>query len=745
MRYAFRLVVASLMAVGAQAAELQPNHALDSASKENEKVASEGPGADRTNRLIHETSPYLLQHARNPVDWYPWGEEALQRAQEEDKPIFVSIGYSACHWCHVMEHESFENEEIAAILNEHFISIKVDREERPDLDEIYMTAVQIMTGSGGWPMTVFLRPDRKPFYGGTYYPPVDRLGRPGFKTVLITIARGWKERRDEIDQSAEQLTQYVIQSAAHRAGEPGDLAYGLIEAAIAELKSAFDPHYGGFGGAPKFPSGPAIELLLRHHFNTGDKQSLEMAVFTLTRMWQGGMYDHLGGGFHRYSVDAKWLVPHFEKMLYDNAQLCQVYLDAYQATGDSLFARVAREILDYELRDMQDDQGAFHSTEDADSEGQEGKFYVWTQSEIDAILGDEDRYLFCQFYNVRPNGNFDSHEPYHDGQNILHITRAPDVVASEFGMDPDAFERRLAVCRAKLLEARNNRVRPGLDDKILASWNGLIISALARAHQVFGEDKYRHSAERAASFVVNEMQKDGILLRTHRGGKSRLPGYLDDYAFMSVALIDLYEATFDEKWLDQADALARAMIERFWDGEGGGFYFTSAEHRDILVRTKPTYDGAEPSGNSMAALALLRLGVFFGNKGYSDKAQQVLRLNQSNLASAPRAYLKMLCAADFVLNPPKEIALVGNRDSEGVRAFVSSLHERFIPNKVIAVADSSNGAARLAGRIPLLDGKTLVRELPTAYVCRDYACQQPATTVEGFVKALGVAKGGAQQ
>ncbi|GMU91319.1 MAG: hypothetical protein AMXMBFR4_03770 [Candidatus Hydrogenedentota bacterium] len=733
------------MAVGAQAAELQPNHAVDSAGEENANVASEGPAANRTNRLIHETSPYLLQHARNPVDWYPWGEEALRRAREEDKPIFLSIGYSACHWCHVMEHESFENEEIAAILNEHFISIKVDREERPDLDEIYMTAVQIMTGSGGWPMTVFLRPDRKPFYGGTYYPPVDRMGRPGFKTVLNSIAQAWKERRDEIDRSAEQLTQYVVQSAAQRAGEPNDLDYRLIEAAVAELKSTFDSHYGGFGGAPKFPSGPAIELLLRHHFNTGDNQSLEMAAFTLTRMWQGGMYDHLGGGFHRYSVDAKWLVPHFEKMLYDNAQLCQVYLDAYQATGDSLFARVAREILDYELRDMQDDQGAFHSTEDADSEEQEGKFYVWTQAEIDAVLGDEDGYLFCQFYNVRPNGNFDSHEPYHEGQNILHVTRAPDIVAKEFGMETDEFERKLAECRAKLLEVRNRRVRPGLDDKILASWNGLIISALARAHQVFGEAKYRHSAERAASFVMNEMQKDGVLLRTHRGGQSRVPGYLDDYAFLCVAFIDLYEATFDEKWLDQADALASAMIERFWDGEGGGFYFTSADHRDLLVRTKPTYDGAEPSGNSMAALALLRLGVLIGNKGYADKAHQVLRLNQSNLASAPRAYLKMLCAADFVLNPPKEIALVGNRGSDGIRAFVSSLHERFVPNKVIVMADSSNGAARLAGRIPLLAGKTLVRDLPAAYVCRDYACQQPATTVEEFVKALGVAIGGAQQ
>ncbi|MDZ4857518.1 MAG: thioredoxin domain-containing protein [Candidatus Hydrogenedentes bacterium] len=694
-------------------------------------VTTANAAPKHTNRLAHETSPYLLQHAHNPVNWYPWGEEALEKARVEDKPIFLSIGYSACHWCHVMERESFEKEDVADILNAHFISIKVDREERPDIDEIYMTAVQILTGSGGWPMSVWLTPELKPFYGGTYYPPEDMYGRPGFKTVLNSIAQTWKERRDEVSKSADQLTDYVKQTTSAKAAEPGELSYALVEGAVNELRSTFDPHYGGFGGAPKFPSAPSIAVLLRHYYNTGDKQSLEMAAFTLTRMFNGGMYDHLGGGFHRYSVDAQWLVPHFEKMLYDNAQLVPVYLEAFQATGDPLFARVAREVLDYELRDMQDPGGAFHSTEDADSEDEEGKFYVWKQDEIMDALGDADGYLFCQFYNARPGGNFSSHEKYHAGKNILHITRPADVVAKEFSMSTGDFEKKIAECRAKLLTGRAKRVRPGLDDKVLSSWNGLMISALAQGYQVLGDSRYRDAAERAAKFLMNDMREDGVLLRTHRKGESRLPGYLDDYAFTSLGLIDLYEATFDAQWLDAADTLAKEMVEHFWDKEAGAFFSTTENHKHLLTRTKPTYDGAEPSGNTMAATALLRLAKLRDNKDYFDKAHTVLKLNVENMSGAPRGFMKMISAVDFIVNAPKEIAIIGPANGEDTRALLSALHAQFVPNKVVAFAESADGT-----NMPLLQGKTLVNGKAAAYVCKDYACQAPVTSPEEFVKLL---------
>ena len=699
-------------------------------------MTTSGTQPKYTNRLVNETSPYLVQHAHNPVDWYPWGSEAIAKARAEDKPIFLSIGYSACHWCHVMERESFESESVADILNRHFVCIKVDREERPDLDEIYMTAVQILTGGGGWPMSVWLTPGLEPFYGGTYYPPEDAYGRPGFKTVLNSIAQAWSERRGEVDKSAGQLTQYVKQSTTARMGAPGELSYELVKDAVDELGASYDHSCGGFGGAPKFPSAPSIALLLRHYRNTGDKIALEMATFTLTRMYCGGMYDHLGGGFHRYSVDAQWLVPHFEKMLYDNAQLAPVYLEAFQATGDALFARAAREILDYELREMHDAGGAFHSTEDADSEGEEGKCYLWTQAEIMSTLGDAGGYLFCQYYNVRPNGNFSSHEAYHAGQNILHVTRRADAAAKEFGMSVEDFETKLVECRAKLLDVRGKRVRPGLDDKVLASWNGLMISALAQGHQVLGDARYREAAERAAQFLLTAMRKDGKLLRTYRRGEARLPGYLDDYAFVTVGLIDLYEATFDVRWLDAADDLAHGMIARFWDDGAGGFFSTTDDHTDLIARTKPVYDGAEPSGNSMAAIALQRLALLRGNADYAEKALHVLKANQSNLAGSPRAFIKMLCAVDFELAPAKEIAIVGPADGPGTKALLAALRARFVPNKVVALADPANAGAATAERIPLLAGKTLVDGQPAAYVCRNYTCRLPVTTPEDFAREL---------
>ncbi|MCL4691769.1 MAG: thioredoxin domain-containing protein [Candidatus Hydrogenedentes bacterium] len=694
-----------------------------------------------TNRLIDATSPYLLQHAHNPVDWYPWGEEAFERARNEDKPIFLSIGYAACHWCHVMEHESFEDEAVAEILNEHFISIKVDREERPDIDEIYMTAVQIMTGSGGWPMSVFLTPELKPFYGGTYFPPQDMMGRPGFKSLLRSIADAWVNRRDEVMKSAEQLTQYVRNSQDMRTGAEGDLAVELLQAAVGDLRETFDTIHGGWGGAPKFPSSPSIELLLRQHAHTGESDLLEMATQTLTEMCRGGIYDHLGGGFHRYSVDAQWLVPHFEKMLYDNAQLSEVYLDAHQATGDPLFARVAREVLDYEIRDMQDPGGAFHSTEDADSEGKEGIFYTWRHDEIIEHLGKEEGELFCAYYSVEPNGNFTSHESYHSGLNILHISKDPGAVAKDAGISRDDLEKRIAACRERLMNVRKQRVRPGLDDKILTSWNGLIIGSLAQAYSVLGDERYRDAAVRAADFVLLEMTKDGVLLRSHRNGESRIPGYLDDYAFFATGLIDLYEATFDVRWLNEADRLATGMIELFWDDANGGFYFTREGQQDVLTRTKPTYDGAEPSGNSMAAWALARLAKLTDNRDYAQKAERILRINTANMASAPRGFMKMLCVADFHLSPTREIAIAGEPDSEPVQAYLHALNGAFIPNKVVALIDPSSAEAdALEKRVPLLASKSLVNGEPAVYVCENFACKQPVTTPEALMETLGVSQ-----
>ena len=690
-----------------------------------------------TNRLINETSPYLLQHAHNPVDWYPWGEEAFEKARAENKPIFLSIGYSACHWCHVMERESFENEAIAALLNEHFVSIKVDREERPDLDDIYMTAVTAMTGSGGWPMSVFLTQDLKPFYGGTYFPPESGFGRPGFSDLLNGIAKAWDEKRDEIVESASGISEHVA-AALSAPAQSGAVDSGLIRGALQQLKATFDENYGGWGGAPKFPSSSGIALLLRAYARSGDPQALRMAAETLDKMARGGMYDHLGGGFHRYSVDAQWLVPHFEKMLYDNGQLSQVYVEAYQLTGNPLYEKVAREIFDYEIRDMQSPAGAFYSTEDADSEGEEGKFYVWAYAEILDLLGEEEGALFCRYYSVRDDGNFPSHESYHKGQNILHISTPPEEVAEKAGLSLDALEQRMAPLRAKLLEVRARRVRPGLDDKILTSWNALMITALAQGAQVFGDARYREAAEKAGAFILSEMMPGGELLRTHRKGESRLPAYLDDHAFSVNALVDLYEATFDLKWLDAAEKLADAMVAKFWDTSEGGFFFTGDAHKNLLVRAKPTYDGAEPSGNSVAAISLLRLAKLLDRSDYYEKAQALLEASAGQIARAPQGYLRMLCAVDFFLHPPKEIAIAGNPEAKDTQALLQAVFGHFVPSKVVALVDPANGAAELGKAIPLLAEKALIDGKATAYVCKDFACGLPVTTAEALVAQLEV-------
>ena len=684
------------------------------------------PEHKHTNRLIDSSSPYLLQHAHNPVDWYPWCDEALQRAKDEDRPIFLSIGYSACHWCHVMERESFENEEIARVMNEHFVCIKVDREERPDLDAIYMHAVQFMTGSGGWPMSVFLTPDLKPFFGGTYFPPDDRYGRPGFKRVLLSAARIFREKRNEIEDSAGKLQEAVAKLAEHSAGPGGTLDRTPIQEVVRRLYAEFDGTWGGFGAAPKFPQSAAISLLLRHHDRSGGEDALRMATTTLDRMALGGLYDQLGGGFHRYSVDREWLVPHFEKMLYDNAQLAAVYLEAFQLTGKPLYRRVAVETLDFVLREMTDEAGGFHSTLDADSEGEEGKYYLWDRKEIVQALGSDDAALFCQYFGVTDGGNFEGH-------SILNIAVPLEEFAKEHGSSADDIQAQLDRMRAKLLSIRAARVPPGKDDKVLTDWNGLMISALARVYQVLGAERYRAAAERAAAFVLTDMRRDGRLLHAYRKGRSHIGAYLDDHAFMIQALVDLYEATFDVRWIREAEALAAAMIDGFWDEAGGGFYFTPTGQADIIVRTKSAYDGATPSGNSVAAHALLRLAVLTDNAEYRDKAEKTLLAFRGEVVRMPSGHVRLLAALDFHLGPVKEIVVCGPAAHADTQDLLQAVRRRYLPNRILASFDPRNGSAAEAAQVvKLLESHRMGNAKPAAFVCERQTCSAPATTPEAL-------------
>ncbi len=685
------------------------------------------------NRLAQETSPYLRQHACNPVDWYPWGGEALEKARLEDKPIFLSIGYSACHWCHVMERESFENTAVAALLNEHFVSIKVDREERPDLDGIYMAAVMALTGGGGWPMSVFLTPDLKPFYAGTYFPPDNRYGRPGFITILYGVLLAWKERRQEVEDTATDLGGHVAAQLAGTPTESESLAPELLAHAAEAVSRAFDARFGGWSGAPKFPSSGAIMLLLREHRRTGHPELLQQVTQTLDAMAAGGLYDHLGGGFHRYSVDEQWRVPHFEKMLYDNAQLAQAYLEAWQVTRNPRYQKIARKTLDYVLRDMRDPSGGFYSSEDADSEGQEGKFYLWTKDEITRCLGEPDAVVFCACYGVQESGNFPSHEPYHSGRNILQATHRPEFVALEFGISLEALEAKLQACRETLRVKREQRVRPGRDDKVITAWNALMISALAQAAQVLGESRYREAAVEAGRFIIHHMFRDGLLLRTYCQGQSRLPGYLDDYASTVNAFIDLYETSFDPAWIDRAQVLTETMLQQFWEAEGRTFFYTSEEHRHLLVRTRPFHDGAEPSGGSMAALALLRLGTLLNRGDYLEKARRLLETHAGWMRRAPQACLRMLCAVDCILSPPAEIVVAGNADDPRTQAFLACIRERFLPAKMVALTDENRPAHDL---LPMLEGKTPLHRAPAVYVCQQYTCHPPVHSVEALAALL---------
>ncbi len=670
-----------------------------------------------TNRLIHQTSPYLLQHAHNPVDWYAWGEEALRRAQEENRPILLSIGYSTCHWCHVMERESFEDEAIAALMNRHFICIKVDREERPDLDEIYMSATLALNrGQGGWPMTVFLTPDQQPFFAGTYFPPTDKFGRPGFATLLQQIAELWQTSSDALRNQAAVLTDHLRQQSRPTVSMPvGDAE---LAATVAYSTENFDAMYGGFGPPPKFPAATKLSLLLRYHQRTEDAHVLHMVRKTLDAMAQGGIYDQIGGGFARYSTDERWLVPHFEKMLYDNALLTRTYLEAFQVTGEPFYRRIATEILDYILREMTAPEGGFYSATDADSEGEEGKFFVWTPAEIEAILGEEEGRRFCAFYDITARGNW-------EGKSIANIRRTVDQVAAQLEIEPSELEASLDRARPKVYEARQHRIPPGLDDKILTAWNGLMISAMAEGYRVLGKQRYLDAATRAADLLLSTLVRpDGRLLRTYRVGKAHLDAYLEDYAYLAEALIDLYEAGGASRYLTESLRLVDNLLADFADPEGGAFYSTAADHELLIVRHQEGNDGATPSGNAAAASALARLSFHLDRKDLRGAAERAITAFGKQIGRYPHAFAKSLAAVDLLLAGPTELALIGRPGEAQFEALRREVGHHYLPNRIIAHHDPT---AADPPPFPLLDGKGLVNGKAALYVCRNFTCQAPIT------------------
>jgi uncharacterized protein YyaL (SSP411 family) len=700
----------------------------------------------KPNRLIDEQSPYLRQHAYNPVDWYPWGEEALARARAEDKPILLSIGYSACHWCHVMERESFEDAAIARQMNDNFIPIKVDREERPDLDQIYMDAVQLLTGRGGWPLTVFLTPEGKPFYGGTYFPPEDRHGIAGFPRVLTAISDAYRNRPADVQQNVERLTQ-AISSLGDYKPEEGEIRADLALAAARALAQHYDSAHGGIGGAPKFPNTFVFSLFLRMYAGEGDQSLGEMVRDTLVKMAKGGIYDQLGGGFHRYSVDEHWLVPHFEKMLYDNALLARLYLEAgsalnapeplemphRQAAAHGLmrkepeFFRVVRETLDYVIREMTSPEGGFYSSQDADSEGEEGKFFLWTRAELTSVLGEELAPVVARFFDVTEEGNF-------EGRNILHRTIDTEETARMFKKPEDEIKAAIDTARDLLFHARERRVKPGRDDKILAAWNGMMIGSFAEGYRVLGDERYLHTATRAADFVRNKLWDGRALKRSFKDGVARFNGYLEDYALIAVAMVDLYEASLDQRHLEFARQLADIMLERFADRQNGGFFFTSDDHERLITRGKAAFDGSTPSGNSAAVMALIRLNSYTSDERYLRAAEGTLQLFAPFMEKQPFAFSHMLEAVDLLQRGPTEIVIVCDRGTAPTREWFERLGLIYIPNRAIFAVDPK----AIDGAIlpEAARGKKQVDGRITAYVCRERTCSAPITSFEALKAEL---------
>ncbi len=677
-----------------------------------------------TNRLAGEKSPYLLQHAHNPVDWYPWGAEAFARAKKENKPIFLSIGYSTCHWCHVMEHESFEDPEVARLMNDSFVAIKVDREERPDIDNVYMTVSQMLSGSGGWPLTILMTPDKKPFYAGTYIPREGRFGQPGMLELLPQVAKAWSTQHDKIADSANKITSALQQASSGSAG--GDLGASTLSAAYRQLESTFDAQNGGFGTSPKFPTPHQLLFLLRYWKRSGDAHALAMVEKTLRAMRQGGIYDQVGFGFHRYSTDARWLVPHFEKMLYDQALLAMAYTEAFQATGKAEYRQTAREILTYVLRDMTSPEGGFYSAEDADSQGQEGKFYLWTQSEIRQVLG-AGAGPFIKAYGVEDGGNFaDEASGQQGNSNILHRTAAPSPAAAPS----------LEAARQKLFAAREKRVHPRKDDKILTDWNGLMIAALAKAGRAFGEPRYTQAAQRAADFILQKARKNDRLLHRYREGEAAITAHLDDYAFLCWGLLELYEADFDARRLQSALDLNRSMLAHFWDGQKGGLYLTADDSEELLTRSKEVYDGAVPSGNSVAMWNLLRLSRMTGQADLEARAARLERAFSAGVAQQPAAHTQFLVALDFAIGPSYEVVIAGKPQAPDARAMLRALNTRFLPNKVVLLRPTGQAAPPITSLAAFTRYQTGLKNKATAYVCLKGACRLPTTDINQMLSLL---------
>ena len=696
---------------------------------------------EKANRLINEKSPYLLQHAHNPVDWYPWGTEAFEEAKNQDKPIFLSIGYSTCHWCHVMERESFEDQDIAELMNSAFINIKVDREERPDIDSTYMAVCQMMTGGGGWPLTIIMAPDKKPFFASTYIPRDTRFGRTGMRELIPRIRELWNQNREQLINSAQEIVSRLLRAEySSDVSEQQKLGEETLDAAYDSLSTEFDEEHGGFGAAPKFPSPHNLTFLLRYWKRRSYEKALWMVERTLTAMRLGGIYDHIGFGFHRYSVDSRWFQPHFEKMLYDQAMLTMAYAEAYQATRKEEYKATADETLTFVLRDMASPQGGFYTSIDADSEGQEGKYYLWRKDEIEEALSSEEADFITRVFNIQENGNFPDETTYKDtGNNILYMNNSIERLSSDMKILTREFKERLETIRSRLLLSRDKRSHPSRDEKILTDLNGLMIAALAMSSQALHENKYADSAKCAADFILAKMRdSSGALYHRHRDGQTAIPGFLDDYAFFIWGLIELYEATFETRYFVSALELTAHMRKHFWDEKSGGFYLSADDSESVIVRKKDVYDGAHPSGNSVAALNLLRLAHMTGRSEFEDEASRIM-LAFSNLVSrAPTAYTQLLAALDFALGPSSEVVIVGDKNADDTRTMIEALNNNFVPNKVVIfkpVGEYSQEVRKLAeytSELTIKDGKA------TAYVCRGNRCSLPTTDIDQMLKMLGV-------
>jgi len=688
------------------------------------------------NRLAKEKSPYLLQHAHNPVNWYPWGKEAFSKAKKEDKPIFLSIGYSTCHWCHVMAHESFENERIAKLMNDAFVNIKVDREERPDIDSLYMTVTQMLTGSGGWPLTIIMAPDKQPFFAATYIPAETRFGRMGMDELIPEIQHLWKEDRNRLNTITKNIWTNLESSSQGSKG--AELGEGVLEMAFDSLKQRFDEEYGGFGFRPKFPSPHNLMFLLRYWKRTKNKESLRMVESTLQAMRMGGIFDQVGLGFHRYSTDPKWLLPHFEKMLYDQAMLIMAYAEAYQATKKDEYAQTVREIITYVLRDMTSPEGGFYSAEDADSEGEEGKFYVWTEEEIQKILSKKEAEVFLKVYNFEPDGNFlEEATGKRMGTNIPHLKKTLATEAKARKTTEKVLLKLLEEAREKLFDVRRQRIHPHKDDKILADWNGLMIAALAKAARALNQPSYTDAAKRAATFVLTQMQDGkGRLLHRYRDGEAGILAFLDDYAFLIWGLLELYETTLEPEHLQKTVELNAELLTHFWDEAGGGFFFTADDAEDLLVRKKDAYDGAIPSGNSVAMLNLLRLARITAESDLESKAAQIGQAFSGDVLSAPPGFTLMISSVDFAVGPSFEIVIVGDSAAPDTQNMIRTINDQFIPNKVTLLIPTDKKAETVIQLAPFTKDYKTFDGKATVFVCANHVCQSPTTDVKTMLKHL---------